>query len=97
MQRIGLDLRKHLFTPGVLMGRKPPFKILGSSDSTITQEKSIFLLVKAIISPEKNPRKPVSRLNIEGENKGVVFFFKPLELDLPTYVIRHVPIYGNVT
>jgi hypothetical protein len=59
MQKIGLDLRKHLFTSHILMGRKPPFKILGSSDSTITQKKLIFLLVKAIISPEKNPRKPV--------------------------------------
>jgi hypothetical protein len=62
MQRIGSNLRKHLFTSYILMGRKPPFKILGSSDSIVNQKKLIFLLVKAIISPEKNPRKLVSIL-----------------------------------
>jgi hypothetical protein len=44
------------------MGQTPPFKILGSSDSVFAQKKLIFLLVKVIIIPEKNPRKPVSIL-----------------------------------
>jgi hypothetical protein len=62
MQRIGLDLREHLYTPRVLMGRKPPFKILGSSDAIFAQKKLIFILVRLIISLEKNPGKPVSIL-----------------------------------
>ena len=36
-------------------------------------------------------------LGLKKNTRGRFFFFKPLELDLPTYVIRHVPIYGNVT
>ena len=28
---------------------------------------------------------------------GSNFFLRPYKLDLPTYVIRHVSIYGNVT
>jgi hypothetical protein len=62
VQRIGLDLREHLYTPHILMGRKPPFKILGSSNTIVPQKKLIFILVRVIISPEKNPRKPVSIL-----------------------------------
>jgi hypothetical protein len=44
------------------MGRKPPFKILGSSNTIVAQKKLIFILVRVIISPVKNPRKPVSIL-----------------------------------
>ena len=39
---------------------KPPFKILGSSDSVVAQKKLIFIFFRIIISLEKNPRKPVS-------------------------------------
>ena len=42
MQRIRLDLRKHMYTSCILMGQKPPFKILGSSDSVVAQKKMIF-------------------------------------------------------
>jgi len=49
------------------MGQKPPFKILGSSDSVVAQKRLIFIFVRVIISPEKNPRKPVS---IERGNQG---------------------------
>ena len=47
------------------MRRKPPFKILGSSDSVVAQKSLIFIFVRVIISPEKNPRKPVSILRAE--------------------------------
>ena len=36
-------------------------------------------------------------LRIKRKYPGSFYFFKPLELDLPTYIIRHIPIYGNVT
>ena len=47
------------------MRRKPPFKILCSSDSVVAQKKFIFIFVRIIISLEKNPRKPVSILREE--------------------------------
>jgi hypothetical protein len=62
MQRIRIDLKKPIFTSHIFMGQTPPFEILGSSDSVVAQKKLIFLLVKVIISPEKNTRKPVSIL-----------------------------------
>ena len=49
----------------VLMGRKLPFKILGLSDLVVAQKSLIFIFVRVIISPEKNPRKPVSILRAE--------------------------------
>jgi hypothetical protein len=36
-------------------------------------------------------------LRILKKYPGSFFFFKPLGLDLPTYVIRHIAIYGDVT
>ena len=57
------------------MGRKPSFKILGSSDSIVAHKKLIFLLVKVIISPEKNSRKTVSILREKIED------FKLLDTD----------------
>ena len=47
------------------MRRKPPFKILCSSDSVVARKKFIFIFVRIIISLEKNPRKPVSILGEE--------------------------------
>ena len=47
------------------MRRKPPFKILGLSDWVVAQKSLIFIFVRVIISPEKNPRKPVSILRVE--------------------------------
>jgi len=49
----------------VLMCRKPPFKILGLSDSVVAQKRLIFIFVRVIISSEKNSRKPVSMLREE--------------------------------
>jgi hypothetical protein len=66
MQRLGVDLSKHLFKSRILMGQKPPSKILGSSDSVVAQKKLIFILVKVIISAEKKSQKAC--VNIEGEN-----------------------------
>ena len=43
----------------VLMCGKPPFKILGLSDLIVVQKMLIFILVRVILSLEKNPRKPV--------------------------------------
>ena len=36
-------------------------------------------------------------LRIKKIYPGLNFFLRPYKLDLPTYVIRHVSIYGNVT
>ena len=47
------------------MCQKLPFKILYSSDSVVAQKKFIFIFVRIIISLEKNPRKPVSKLREE--------------------------------
>ena len=47
------------------MHQKPPFKILGLSDSVIAQKSLIFIFVRVIISPEKNPRKPVLIIRAE--------------------------------
>ena len=65
----------------VLLCRKPPFKILGSSDSVVAQKSLIFIFVRVIISPEKNSRKPVSILRVE------IGDFKLLVTD--SYILCH--------
>jgi len=84
VERIRLDLREHLYTPHVLMGRKPPFKILGSSNTIVAQKKLIFILVRVIISPEKNRRKPVSILR-----EGVKDFKLLNHIKLLVTFLRH--------
>ena len=68
-------------TSNVLMGSKPPFKILSSSDSIFAQKKLIFILVRVIISPEKNPRKPVSILREEIKDSKLLKHIKLLDTD----------------
>jgi len=65
MQRIGLDLGRHMFTPRVLMGRKPPFKIQSSSNSVGAQKKLKIIFLRVLNASEKNPRKPVPILREE--------------------------------
>ena len=61
-------------------------------------EKVVYTMAfKPRIIVPKHPSPSQGGLRIKKKYLGSFFFFKPLELDLPTYVIRHVPIYGNVT
>ena len=65
MQRIEVDLGRHMFTPRVLMGRKPPFKIQSSSNSVDVQKKLKIIFLRVLNTSEKIPRKPVPILREE--------------------------------
>jgi hypothetical protein len=70
------------------MCRKPPFKILGSSNTIVAQKKLIFILVRVIISPEKNPRKPMSILREGVKDFKLLNHIKLLVTDSSTLFFR---------
>jgi hypothetical protein len=92
MQRIGLDLEKHLHISRVLKGRKPLFKILGSSESVVAQKRLIFIFVRFIISPEKNPRKSVSILREEIRDFKLLKHIKLLVTDCSHPFYQNFPM-----
>jgi hypothetical protein len=63
------------------MNQKPPFKILGLSDLIFGQKMLIFLFLDVIISPEKNPRKPVSILREKIEDFKLIKHIKLPDTD----------------
>ena len=65
----------------ILMCQKPPFPILGLSDLVVAQKSLIFIFVRVIISPEKNPRKPVSILRAEIRDFKLLKHIKVLVTD----------------
>ena len=52
--------------------------------------------VQRVSSPFRSTRMQ-GGLRIKKIYPGSIFFFKPCQLDLPTYVIRHMSIYSNMT
>ena len=74
---------------------KPPFKILGSSDSVFSQKRLIFIFLRVIISPEKNPRKPMSILREEIRDFKLLKHIKLLVTDSTdihaTYTCKPAP------
>jgi hypothetical protein len=63
---------------------------------------SLWCASQSMCRPTRCLLYPPSRriqggLRIKKKYPGSFFFFKPLGLDLPTYVIMHIAIYGNVT
>jgi len=54
-----------MFTPRVLMDRKPPFKMQSSPNSVGVQKKLMIIFLRVVNISEKNPRKPVPILREE--------------------------------
>jgi hypothetical protein len=71
--------------------RKP---LSHSSASLSSSNKDLGNVLKKTL---ERAHKKQGGLRIKKKYPGSFFFFKPLGLDLPTYVIRHIAIYSNVT
>jgi len=89
MQRIGSDLGRHMFTPRVLMDRKPPFKIQSSPNSVGVQKKLIIIFLRVVNISEKNPRKPVPILREEIRDFKLLRHVKLPDTDSTTEVSRY--------
>jgi len=89
MQRIGLDLGRHMFTTRVLMGRKPPFKIQSSSNSVGVQKKLRIIFIRVLNTSEKNSRKPVPILREETRDFKLLRHVKLPNTDSIPIFLRH--------
>jgi len=65
-----------MFTPRVLMDRKPPFKIQSSPNSVCVQKKLIIIFTRVVNISEKNLRKPVPILREEIRDFKLLRHFK---------------------